>query len=577
MGRDARGAHGLMHELQLFTDLALLFTVAVGVALVLSRWKLPPVLAYLATGALLGPPGLGLVGHNEELLVVAEIGVVLLLFTVGLEFSLTELRRSWRAVILAGSMQVLGTIGVSTVVALLLGRTWQVGLTWGFLAAMSSTAVVLRILDSRGETKAAHGRLVVGVLIFQDLCIVPAMLLVPMLGGKGTSLGAGTASIKGILLVIGTLVLSQFGVPWLLRRVASVRNREMFLLAVLAVAGVTAYVTSTVGLSLALGAFLAGMVLADTDYAHQALAEVVPFRTVMMCVFFVTIGMLVDVDVVLARPVDVLLLVAGLVGGKFLVMWIAGMVLRFPVRVGALAAVALAQVGEFSFVLSGQAVQSGLLTADESRLFLAASVITIALAPLMMMLTPSLLAGSAALRPLERLLDGGIDVPEPIDVSNVRNHVIIAGLGVGGRAVLSALEESGIPAVIIELNPDTVRAERKAGRHVLYGDVSAPEVLEHAGIGLARAVCLVTSDRDATQQAVATIRMIRQDVPIILRCRFAREEDDARAPGVFVVSEEFAGAASIAGAVLRECGRDSWEDVLGDMLTEGAPDEREAP
>lgn len=566
-----------MHDLHLFTDLALIFTVAVGVALVGVRFGAPPVLAYLAAGVLLGPPGLGLVARGESIELLAEIGVILLLFTVGLEFSLREVRRSWKVILLAGSLQVGGMIGLTTAVAVLVGRSWQSGLAWGFLAAMSSTALVLRLLDARGETKAAHGRLVIGVLIFQDLCLVPMMLLLPVLAGQSTGGNLWMVFAKAILFVGGTLVLAQRVVPQLLGQVARARNREMFLLAVLAVAGGTAWITSLGGLSLALGAFLAGVLLADTEYAHQALADVLPFRSVMMCVFFVSIGMLVDIELIVDRPLDVAGMFLGLIAGNYLVMWIAGLMLRFPVRVAVLAAAALAQVGEFSFVLSGRVVELGLVDADDASVFLAASVLTMAATPILLAAFPKILAGSRVLGPLEGLLDRAAAIPEPIDLGEIRDHVIVAGLGVGGRVVVAALEQSGIDVVIVELNPATVETERTRGRNVVYGDVAAPEVLIHAGLGTARALCLVTSDVEASLRTMHVARTLRADIPVVVRTRFATEEGAARGPGVFVVSEEFAGAASVAGTVLRVCGVPSWPDVVDAMVAdhEHVPAEQE--
>nr|MBA2322306.1 cation:proton antiporter [Deltaproteobacteria bacterium] len=343
-----------MHtDLGPFADLGLIFSVAVVIALGFSRLGLPPVLAYLGTGLLLGPSGFGLVGHTASLAVFAEVGVILLLFTVGLEFSLETMRRSWRAVLLAGGLQVSATVLASLAVGRMIGIPAQQAVAWGFLVSLSSTAVVLRLLDARGESMAAHGRLVTGVLIFQDLCVVPMMMLLPILAGKGGGiLSVGLALGKSALIVGAILVGTRILVPRIMRIVARTRNREVFLLAVLAVGGITAYLTSLTGLSLALGAFLAGMILADTQYSHQALADVVPLRAVMMCVFFVTIGMLIDLETVAAEPAVVTALFLSILFGKFFITTLAGIALRFPVRIAALAGAALAQVGEFSFVLS---------------------------------------------------------------------------------------------------------------------------------------------------------------------------------------------------------------------------------
>ncbi|MEQ1502263.1 MAG: cation:proton antiporter [Myxococcota bacterium] len=556
-----------MHELHAFTDLALVFTVAVAAALVLARLGLPVVLGYLATGVILGPPVLGWVARGEELNIVAEVGVVLLLFTVGLEFSLSDVRRAWKAVLVAGGLQMAGTIGIVAAIGLALGREVGTAVTWGMLVATSSTAVVLRLLDARGEAKAVHGRVILGVLIFQDLCVVPMMLVLPLLAGESGGVGAIVGVLaRAIGIVAVTLVLSQWVVPRAFKAVAKTRNREVFLLAVLGVAGLTAWVTSMTGLSLALGAFVAGMVLADTEYSHQAMAEVLPFRTVTMCVFFVGVGMLLDVDVLTHQPLAVAAATGGIVAVKIGVMWVVGIVLRVPVRIAGLAAVTLAQVGEFAFVLASPAADLGLLSPDEQRAFLAASIVTLALSPMLVALFPRLLAGSRALAPLERWLDVPVEVPEPEDHTEETGHVIVAGLGVCGRTVVSALERVGIEVVIVELNPETVATERGRGRRIVYGDVAAPEVLGHAGLGQAQVVCLVTSDPAASRRAVDAIRRVRADVPIVVRTRFASDEGAERGPGIEVLSEEFSGAASIAGAVLKTCGVTQWPDIVSSLV-----------
>jgi CPA2 family monovalent cation:H+ antiporter-2 len=288
----------------------------------------------------------------------------------------------------------------------------------------------------------------------------------------------------------------------------------------------------------------------------------------MMCVFFVSVGMLLDVETVRHAPWAVLGLFAGITVVKAIAATAAAVVLRFPVRVAALAGAALAQVGEFSFVLAASAEGAGLLTVQESRLFLAASVLSIAVAPLAVALSPRLLAGTSLLRPLERLLDSqGVEVPVVPPVT-LQDHVIIAGLGVGGRTVVSALERVGIKAVIIELNPETVIAETERGRLVVYGDVTSHEVLSYAGIHTAKALVLVISDYHASKRALDVAAEMRPDLPVVTRTRFASEEAAERARGMVVTSEEFAGAVALAGLVLRRCGVQSWSRVVTTLVGE---------
>jgi CPA2 family monovalent cation:H+ antiporter-2 len=560
-----------MHALPLhvLADLGLIFGVAVMLALVFIRSGIPPILAYLGTGIVLGPSGLALVAQSDSLSLLAEVGVVLLLFTVGLEFSLGEIRRSWRAVLLGGGLQVILTTALATGMALAIDLPLPVALCWGFLLTPSSTAVVLRLLEARHETRAAHGRLVVGVLIFQDICVVPMMLMMPMLAGGGEPMDVVTILLQAAGMGIAVALGSTLIVPRLLKHAAASRDREVFMLAVLAIAGVTAYVTSQTGLSLALGAFIAGVILAETQYAHQAMADVLPLRAMTMCVFFVTIGMLLDVDAIRSDPEHVLLLLGAILFGKALIVAIVGTILRSPLRVSMLAGLALAQVGEFSFVLSGVAVESGLIGDQEEAYLLAASVLSIAITPLALALFPRILAGSRLLRPLKRRLDGQdllIDARE--EEESLRDHVIVVGLGVGGRTVVEALEQARISPLIIELNPMTVAWERDRGRHVVFGDSTSPEVLEKSGLHHAKAAVLVLSDPPAAHRTAELIHQLRPELPVLLRTRYVDEEGAERAIGAEVHSEEFAGAISIAGATLRRCHVDDWSQIIDKLESE---------
>lgn len=560
-----------MHaQVPLLSEVAIVFAVAVAAALLLARFRVPVVLAYIGTGLLLGPAGLEVVEHTHALDVLAEVGVALLLFTLGLEFSLGEVRRSWRTVVLAGAAQVSVTVGAVAIVAYWLGNTWPEATTWGFLVALSSTAVVLRLLDVRGETRSAHGRFVVGVLVFQDLAVVAMLLLLPILGGNA---GGGWQVVVTLLesAVIIAVILggSRFVVPPILAAIARTRNREVFLLSVLAIAGMTAFATSMAGLSIALGAFLAGMVLADTHFSHQAMSDVLPLRSAMMCLFFVTIGMLIEPSAIARHPAVVAGIVVAVVVGKFLLVMLVGLALRFPPAVAALAGAALAQVGEFSFVLAGAALANGLLDVEDHETFLAASVLTIVVAPVVLTLSPRVLAGTRALAPLERLLGPGLPDPASTDVE-VSEHVVIAGFGVGGRTVADALDRCGVPVVIIELNPETVRAERARGRLLVYGDSTSAEILAHAGLDRARALVVVMSDPRASHETAGIARGMCPDLPIFLRTRWASDEGELRGPGTVVVSEEYAGASAVAAEVLRTCGRADPHEVLDAMAEEHA-------
>ncbi|HSP78494.1 MAG TPA: cation:proton antiporter, partial [Myxococcaceae bacterium] len=321
-----------MHGPEFLHDLVVVFGVAVVVVVALSRLRLPTIAGLIAAGALIGPSGLGWVRDTWRLEALAEIGVGLLLFGIGLEFSLERLRRLWRVLTLGGGLQVGLTLLAVVGLAAWLGFRVEKGVFFGFLVALSSTAIVLRALSEREETDAPHGRLIVGALIFQDLCVVPMMLALPLLAGQQVG-GAGAVLWvlgKAVLLVVATVVVGRVVVPRLLKLVVGTRRRELFLLAVLGLCAGIAWLTTLAGLSLALGAFLAGVALAESDYGHQALADVLPLRETFASLFFVSIGMLFDARVLLEHPWLELALVLGVLLGKAVLGGVGALVMRFP-------------------------------------------------------------------------------------------------------------------------------------------------------------------------------------------------------------------------------------------------------
>jgi CPA2 family monovalent cation:H+ antiporter-2 len=540
----------------LLADLAIIFCAGVVSVLLLARVGLPPVVGFLAAGLLIGPHALGLVADVHTIELIAELGVALLLFTIGLEFSFDRLRRIGRLVAVGGTLQVGLTVAGGALVATLLGAPWKEGVFWGYLAALSSTAIVLRALADRGETDAPHGRLVVGVLIFQDLAIVPMMLTVPLLAGTG---GDGDALawvlVKAAAVVIGVVGGARQIVPRLLGHAARARSREVFVLTVLLVAASVAWATSSMGLSIALGAFLAGVIVAETPFVHQALSEVSPFRDALASLFFVSVGMLLDPRVIVAHPLEVGGIVLLLVAGKLALAMLAVLIMRFPARVAIAAGLALAQVGEFSFVLLRVGQEGGLIADSDAANFLAASVVTMIAAPLLLTLSPRLAAGAALLRPLERLFAVRAQ-EEPTPERALRDHVVVAGLGHGGRSLLRGLRAAQIPCVGLELDPETVISERAAGHDVRYGDATSLEVLEHvAHVAHARQVVLLMSDVGAAGRAANLLRSRFPHVPVLARVHRAdRDRPAVDLPGVQVISEDEETAIEVVERVLRASG-----------------------
>lgn len=545
-----------MTHIPVLPELVLVLGVGVVAAIAVAFLRLPAVAGFMLAGAIVGPSGLGLVEDVHSIEVLSEIGVILLLFTIGLEFSLERLRRIWRLVVLGGSLQVgLTTLASVLIAGFVLDVSVQRGVFFGFLVALSSTAIVLRGLGERGETDAPHGRFTIGALIFQDLCVVPMMLLVPVLAGRGESsptVGIIIALGKAAIFVVVTLLAGRLLVPRVLSRVDKAKSRELFLLAILVMCVGIAMLTALFGLSLALGAFLAGILLSESAYGQRAMANVLPLRDVLTSLFFMSLGMLFDVTALQTDGVTVGLLFAAMFFGKGLIATLASIAMRFPARVAWLAGVGLAQFGEFGFVLAREGQKLHLITAEESRLVLAAGLLTMFVTPLSMRLAPHVAAGAALLRPLERLLGvRGIDEATP-DHAALSHHVIIAGYGLGGRILAKALNETGGRYLVLDLDSENVRVARERGEPVYYGDITSDEVLLHAGLPQADALVLLISDMDATRQAIAVARQVAPSVPILVRARRHADIAGLLALGASdVVAEEIEGGVETLARVLR--------------------------
>lgn len=544
-----------MGHVPLLDELAIVTALAVAVTIFLSKLKLPTVAGLLAAGALLGPFGLKLVRSVHAIEVLAEVGVVLLLFSIGLEFSLARLRDIFRQVALGGALQVGLTTLAAALVAVALGQTFGVGLFYGFVFALSSTAIVLRALAERRELDAPHGRFIVGTLIFQDLCVVPMVLIVPLLGAQAAAgsaaMSIGIAMGKAALVVVGIIALSRFVVPKVLGWVDASRSREVFLLAILGLCIGTAWLTSLVGLSLALGAFLGGMVVADTEYSHRAMGDILPLRDAFVSLFFVSLGMLFDFRVVLAQPLLVAALLAGFLVAKAVLATAAALAMRFPARVALLAGVGLAQFGEFGFVLARLA-QSNKVVDDAavSPLF-AAGIASMFLTPLLVRAAPHFTAGERLLAPLERAI-GVQSIDAADEHAKLDGHVIIVGFGVAGRLAAEALQVCNVPFVCLELNSDNVRNAKKAGLPVYYGDATSEEALSHAHIAQARLVVLLMNDPTAVQRVVDTSKRVAPHVPVLMRTHYLGERGALLKLGADdVVAEEIEGGVEIIQRMLR--------------------------
>lgn len=536
-------------EADFLQDLLIVFALGGLVVYALRAIKLPPIVGLLVAGAAMGPHGFSFVQDSHRVEVLAEVGVVLLLFTVGLEFSLGQLLKMWRMLVFGGGGQVVGCIALVALATSFRGEGLGKPLFFGFLAALSSTAIVLRSFADRAQLGTPLGRIVLGVLLFQDLCIVPLMLVTPLLSGRAT----GTQSLLWALLqalavVLAVVFFARRLVPPMLASVVRSRSRELFLTFLLVVCLGTAYLTSLAGLSLALGAFLAGLAVSESEYSHQALAEAIPFRDAFGSLFFVSIGMLMDVRFVFNQPWLVLAVLVVLIVIKTLTGAVPALLLGFPVHLSLNAGLALAQVGEFAFVLSRSGLELGLIDEAENQVFLAASVLSMLLTPLL------IYAGAEVGRrlPHDAIARHPIGADESIP-ARVSDHVVIAGYGVNGQNLARALSSSAIPYAIVEMNPETVRAARARGEPMHYGDCTRVAVLQSLGIEDARMYVVAISDAASTRQTTSLARSLNPDIEILVRTRFVAEVEELRRLGANeVIPEEFETSIEIFARVLHK-------------------------
>ena len=524
------------------------------------RLRLVPIVAFLLTGVLIGPNALGLVQDREIVNAAAEVGVLLLLFTIGLEFSLDRLKELRRPLFVGGGLQVSLATLLTTGILLLAGVDARVALFTGLLVSLSSTAIVLKVLADRGEINAPHGRLAVSVLLFQDLAVVAMVLLVPVLGTSGGSLvEVLTALATAAGIIVATVVLARRVLPPILERVAATCSPELFLLTVMAICIGTAYGTSLAGVSVSLGAFLAGLIVSESRFNTQALGEVLPLQILFSATFFVSIGLLLDVGFLVSNLPMVLGAVLALFLVKALTAGAAALALGEKPAVAAATGLTLAQVGEFSFVLAAAGLAEGLTPAglgvDGTQAFIAATVLLMAATPWLTgvgarlgdRMTP---ATTGPVLPGRTAPEAGANVAE-----GITDHVVVAGYGRWGRGVTRVLKEAGIPQVVATLSPHGAVDAYDQDLPVLLGDPARLRTLTEAGVERARVVVIPDDAAERARQIVRVVRGYNPDVTIIVRTRYANDIDELEADGAtWVVTEEVEASAMLATKVLKTFG-----------------------
>lgn len=546
-----------------FVEIALLIVAGALIGYLCQRLGLVPIVGFLVAGVVIGPHALGLVADREMADAAAELGVVLLLFTIGIEFSMEKLARIRRLIFLGGGLQVGLATAVTFAVCTWLGAGWRAALFTGLLVSLSSTVIVLKLLADRGETAEGHGRAGVGLLIFQDLAIVVMVLLVPVLaggedGGAGSGLEIALALGKAAAIIAAVLLFARRLMPKLLEKVAETCAPEIFLLAVMALCFGTAWLTSLAGVSLSLGAFLAGLLVSESRFSEAALSEILPLQIVFSALFFLSVGMLLDLSF-LARHLPLILgAVALVLVIKVLTTGAAVAAVGQGVPVAAASALMLAQVGEFSFVLERAGREVGLTPAGlgeaGSQAFIAATV-------LLMIATPPLTALGARSaswlrqrrqrREVEAMTPAVGEAETLPAVPELENHVIVAGYGAAARRLVRVLDGSGVPFLVTTLSPAGAREAEEEGIPVLPGDASRRPILVHAGVERAKMLVVADDAPGMARRIVGVARPLNPTMRIVVRTRWIAEVEPLTEVGADrVVAEELESIVALFDDVL---------------------------
>ena len=551
-------AHAVSHGPDMLGTAMVVLATAVVVVPLAHRLRLSSVLGYLIAGAVIGPHGFGLIAEDATTRVLAEIGVVLMLFLIGLELSFGRLQTMRHHIFGLGLVQVVVTGAVFAVAALALGQPLATAIVIGCGLALSSTAVVLRMLGDGGELIARIGRVSLAVLLFQDIAVAPILALVPLLSNMDGSilLAMAWALTKGVAAVVAIATVGRVLLSPALRFIAKGNAREVFIAAAILVALGTGYATHQIGLSMALGAFLAGLVLAGTEFRHQVEIDIDPFRGLFLGFFFMTVGMAIDPAFILSEAPLIAALVVGILVIKGPIVAVLCVLFKLPRPISLRAGFLLGQGGEFGFVIFGMAMGLGLMSGEVGQKLVTAIALTMALTPFLDML------GRRAAHRLEEREEHGILTLDEDEIADLSDHIVIAGYGRVGRAIARLLADNEVPFVALDLDVVRVRQARERGRPVFYGNAGQPETLDRAGVDRAQAAVVTINQPRQAEQLVRALRQRYPGLVIIARAHDVEHGERLRAAGASqVVLEALELSLHLGHEVMRRIGRKD-EDIV---------------
>jgi CPA2 family monovalent cation:H+ antiporter-2 len=541
-------------QLEILQAMVIIIGISAAVVYILGRFNVPSIVGFLVAGVIIGPSGFQIIKDINEVETLAELGVVLLMFTIGLELSLKKLISLRTLVFGAGTLQILLTIGATTMLSsLFLGQKLNDAVFHGFLISLSSTAIVMKLLFDKAELNTPYGGASLTILIFQDLCIVLLMLLVPVLAGNSGGIkGISFVLLKAFFVVGVTLVGARWIIPRILHEIVHTKIRELFIITIIFLCIGTALLTSLMGLSLGLGAFLAGVIISESEYSSQAISDILPFKESFIGLFFISVGMLTDLSYIKVNLIVVIVMVIIVLLIKIITTAASLFAFRQSLGISIRTGFYLSQIGEFSFILAIAGKTNGLINEDLYQAFLSASVITMILTPLMMNISSPVSEWIASGR-IAKIIDkfhtraaGRERYP-----ARTEDHVIVVGFGLNGENLGKVLKESGIPYVVLETNARTVRTMKKRGEPIYYGDGTSIGLLHKLGIKTAKVLVIAISDPSATRRIVQIARHENLDLCIIVRTRYISEVNDLIKLGADeVIPEEFETSVEIFSKVL---------------------------
>ena len=543
--------------------------------MIAKQLRLPVIVGYLVAGIVIGPYGAKFVRDTAQIETMAEIGVALLVFAIGMEVSLKTLRKVGLITAVGSMAQIIVTMLLGMCIGLVLGWPILESIIFGFIISFSSTTIMLKVLIDRGELDTTHGRIMLGFNMIQDLWLIPIIVILPVLKEGDWTGALGIAVLKAVLFLGVLFLLGLWVLPRILKRVAMVRSRELFLLAIFGLCIVIAFLSDYFGLSIVLGAFVAGVLISESDYAYQAIADVIPLRDLFATIFFVSLGMLIDFRFFTDNIVQVLMVVAVIIVGKFIVCSIVPKLMGYSAKTALLTGSGMFQMSEFGFVLAAIALSAGVISKTVYDLVLPVAAITLLLAPFGMGTMSKIYRKLSQNERFSKILARRSD-PDFTQGPRLTNHVVICGGGRVGKILVDVLEKRGFSRLVIDEDPRAIAELRERGIHCIYGDASNPDILARAMLDKAKVMVITMNDPIAIELAVKNAHAINPKLDIVARIQVDESADTLRKMGVTeVVRPDFEAGLEMVRHTLHRYGLTGAEiQYILNVLRQGGSEEK---